>query len=143
MVWFLVSRCQFSWIIFVEPFDGLRGVVEVGGQVPSFILIVKPLPPDSILKGFPVVAGVCNFFDFPLFLVVDDDWQRRGLEVSGDWNISSCCGFRQRYVKYWMDLYAGGKVQFICFGAYLFEDGIGAYMSYPTFKTHSKNGDSY
>jgi hypothetical protein len=26
-----------------------------------------------------------------------------------------------------MDLYAGGKVQFICFGAYLFEDRIGAY----------------
>jgi hypothetical protein len=72
-------------------------------------------------------VGVGNFFDFPLFLIVDDDWQRRGLEVSGDWNISSCCGFQQRYVKYWMDLHAGGKVQFICFGAYLFEDGIGAY----------------
>jgi hypothetical protein len=47
--------------------------------------------------------------------------------VSRDWTISSCCGFQQRYVKYWIDLHTGGKVQFICFGAYLFEDGIGAY----------------
>jgi hypothetical protein len=48
----LVYRCQFSWVNFVEPFDGLQGVVEVGGRIPGFILIVKPLPPDSILEAF-------------------------------------------------------------------------------------------
>jgi hypothetical protein len=45
----LVWRCRFSRVIFVEPFDGLRGVVEVSSRVPGFILVVKPLPPDSIL----------------------------------------------------------------------------------------------
>jgi hypothetical protein len=49
MVWFLVWRYWFSWIIFVEPFDGLWGVIEVGGWVPSFILIMKPLLADLIL----------------------------------------------------------------------------------------------
>jgi hypothetical protein len=54
---------------------------------------MKPLPPGSILYGFPVVAGVSNFFDFLLFLIVDNDWQRRGLEVSRDWGILVCCWF--------------------------------------------------
>jgi hypothetical protein len=72
-------------------------------------------------------VGVGDFFDFLLFLIVDDDWQRRGLEVSGDWGISGCCGFQQQDVKYWMDFHTGGKVQFICLGAYLFEDGVGTY----------------
>jgi hypothetical protein len=72
-------------------------------------------------------VGVGDFFDFPLFLIVDDDWQRRGLEVSADWGISVCCGFQQRDVKYWMDFHTGGKVLFICLGVYLFEDGVEAY----------------
>jgi hypothetical protein len=49
-------------------------------------------------------VGVGDFFDFPLFLIVDDDWRRRGLEVSRDWGISGCCGFQQQDVKC-QDLY--------------------------------------
>jgi hypothetical protein len=72
-----------------------RGVVEVGRRVPGFVFIMEPLPLHLVLELVAVVAGIEDFFNFPLFLTVDDDGGRRRLDVSGDGRISYCCGFKE------------------------------------------------
>jgi hypothetical protein len=55
----------------VKSLDGLRGVRKVGSRIPLHVLVVVAGPLDSI------AARIENLFDFPLFLIVNDNW--RGL----------------------------------------------------------------
>jgi hypothetical protein len=56
---------------------------------------MEPLPLHLVLELVTVVVGIKDFFNFPLFLTVDDDRGRRRLDVSGDGKISCCCGFEE------------------------------------------------
>jgi hypothetical protein len=61
----------------VKSLDGLRGVRKVGSRIPLHVLVVVAGPLDSILKLVSIAARIENLFDFPLFLIVNDNW--RGL----------------------------------------------------------------
>jgi hypothetical protein len=92
---FLISRCWFSRVTSVKLLYCFGGVVEVARRVPGFVFVVEPLPLHLVLELVAVVVGIEDFFNFPLFLAVDDDGGRRRLDVSGDGRISCCCGFEE------------------------------------------------
>jgi hypothetical protein len=71
-----------------------------------------------------VATGIEDLFDFPLFFVIDDDWRRRRLRMSGDWFAVVFDWLEERDVEDRMDLDGGREVQFIGFGSDFFQDGV-------------------
>jgi hypothetical protein len=107
---FLVEGCWFLGILVVESLSGFFCIVEIPHWVPSFILVMKPFPLHSILKYSSVVVRISDFFNFPLFFVIDDDRGSGRLKMSGDGGILIGCGFEERDVEHWVYSHAGGKV---------------------------------
>ena len=75
----------------MELGDGVLGVFEVVGGVPRLVGVWISDPLDSILKFVADASGVENFFEFPLLLIVDDNWRGRRLLVSRD-RVVGCLG---------------------------------------------------
>jgi hypothetical protein len=69
---------------------------------------VKTCPLNTILEPIPVAAGIENFFDFPLLLLVDDHWWRWRLLMSGNGIGVVCCGLEEADVEDWMEFDGGG-----------------------------------
>jgi len=65
--------------------DGFLRVFEVRCWIPRPVCVRIAGPLDSVLDVVAVLARVANLFKFPLLFVVDNDWRRRRLFVSGYW----------------------------------------------------------
>ena len=62
-----------SRVLAVEVVDEVGGV-DVSGRFPGVVFGAESLPLDEVLKAAAVDPTVEDAFDFPFFLVVDDDW---------------------------------------------------------------------
>jgi hypothetical protein len=71
---FLISCCGFSGVALVKVGDNFRGVVEVRGWVPHFVLVMESCLLYSVLKVVSIIVGIKDFFDFPFLFIVHDDW---------------------------------------------------------------------
>jgi hypothetical protein len=57
----------------MELLDRVLRVLEICSWVPHPVLVLETYPLHPVLQLVSVAAGVDNFLEFPLFLIVDDD----------------------------------------------------------------------
>ena len=67
-----VEAAPCGGILFVEIFDNVRCVIEVGGGFPGVFSMAIAFPFDQILKFLVEDAGVKDFFDLVLLFAVND-----------------------------------------------------------------------
>jgi hypothetical protein len=70
---FLISWGGFSGVALVKVGNDFRGVVEVQGWVPRFVLVMESCPLYSILKVVLMIVGIKDFFNIPFLFIVYDD----------------------------------------------------------------------
>jgi hypothetical protein len=61
----------------VKAGDDFRGVVEVQGWVPHFVLVMESCLLYSVLNMVLMIAGIKDSFDFLFFFIVYDNWWGR------------------------------------------------------------------
>jgi hypothetical protein len=64
---------------------------------------------DEVLELATVDAGIQDFFNLELLVVVDDNGRRRILSTTGD--IIWANGLEERHMENWMDAHRGGKLE--------------------------------
>jgi hypothetical protein len=74
------------------------------------------------------MVGVDNLLEFPLLLIVDNNWWWSWLDVSWDGFAVWFSSLQLGYVEDWVELDAGGKVQFISPGTNLLQYIIWSYQ---------------
>jgi hypothetical protein len=57
----------------VKVGNDFRGVVEVRGWVPCFVLVMESYPLYSVLKLVSMIVGMKDFFDFLFLFIIYDN----------------------------------------------------------------------
>lgn len=83
-----------------------------------------PFPLDEVLKSAAVDSTIKDAFNFPFFLVVNNDWVRQQRRVSsGNGVLWSWCEFDN--VEYWVEVAHGsGKAEAVGIGIDLLVNNI-------------------